>query len=362
MGDLGTRFRLARENKNVSLQQAEQDTRIRRKYLQALEDEDWASLPPAVYVKGFVRNYASYLGLDPSEMLESCHAPAGQPPPEKREKPEESQGEEAPAPKRPAPPLSPPPPATSAAPSVKPTTRPLESRSWRWLNLLLGAGLLLVVILAAYLLLTSSAYQDLVRPATPSVSPVFPSRTSASVTAVASASPTSKAPGETPTPVTTVTPTVEVRIYALPDSYGCWLEVYVDGREDFRGLLQPGETRTWIGRDRITMHVGNAGGLEATVNGQPQGLLGAPGQVVDVEWTRPGAGPAPSATPLATQSNPGRTPGAPPGATSPSTPSKSPTITPTPTAPAVTSTPTPTRPPTPTGTPLPTSPAATPTP
>jgi hypothetical protein len=238
----------------------------------------------------------------------------------------------------------------------------MESRSWRWLNLLIGAGLLLVVILAAYLLLTSSAYQDLVRPATPSVSPVFYTRTSIPTTAVAGASPTSEAFWETPSPVATVTPTVEVRIYALPDSYGCWVEVYLDGQENFRGMLQPGETRTWTAQDRVTMHVGNAGGVEATVNGQPQGLLGAPGQVVDVEWTRPGAGPSPSATPLTTQSGLGGTPGASPSVARPSTPSKSPTVTTTPTVPVVTSTPTPTRPPTPTGTPLPTSPAATSTP
>ncbi|MBU1878829.1 MAG: helix-turn-helix domain-containing protein, partial [Chloroflexi bacterium] len=80
MGELGTRFRLARENKQVTLRQAERDTRIRLKYLQALEDQDMASLPPEVYVKGFVRNYASYLGLDPNEMLTLYRAALGQEP------------------------------------------------------------------------------------------------------------------------------------------------------------------------------------------------------------------------------------------------------------------------------------------
>lgn len=344
MGDLGTRFRLARESRNISLNQAEQDTRIRRKYLQALEDEDWASLPPAVYLKGFVRNYASYLGLDPTEALQLYHRLAGgaaTPRPT-------SKSPEEPTPQRLAPP-----PTTAAVPAVKPPTRPMESRSWFSPNLLIGVGVLLAVILAAYFLLTSSAYQDLVRPTLPSASPIFPTRTTAPATVAATMTASVLPPTEAslPTAAVPVTAMVEVRVDVLLDSYGCWLEVYVDGQEDFRGQMRPGETRTWVGRERIAMHVGNAGGVEVTVNGALQGPLGAPGQVVDVEWTRPGAGPALRVTPGAT-----------PSAVRPATPARPPTVTPTPTAPVVTSTPTPTRPPTPTGTSLPTSSAVTPTP
>jgi len=334
LGDLSTRFRLARENKGVSLRRAEQDTRIRRKYLQALEDDDLASLPPAVYVKGFVRNYASYLGLDPNEMLGLYRQAVGE------SAPKPARDDDQPA-------AAPPPqatPAMSSVPSVRPPTSPLESRSWLSPNLVIGLGVLIVAILAAWFLLTSSVYQDLIRPTTPSASVVYPTRASTATAAIAS--PTTFS-GETPSP--TVIPTIEVEVRASADSYGCWLEVLVDGQEDFRGMLQPGANRTWIGRERIAMHVGNAGGVEAIVNGQPQGPLGAPGQVVDVEWTRPGAGMPPSATPPVTPS-PTRKP----------QPSGTPTITPTPTVPVVTSTPTPTRPPTPTGTPFPTSPATTP--
>ncbi len=331
MGDLGTRFRLARENKNISLRQAEQDTRIRRKYLQALEDEDLTSLPSAVYVKGFVRNYASYLGLDPTEMLALYREAMEQAP----KVVTESAGA----------PAKPPPPTSAAVPSIRPPARPMESRAWFSPNLLIALAILAVIILAAWFLLTSSVYQDLVRPTTPSASVVFPTRTVAqsgqATAAIASPFPTVFT-WETPSP--TVTPTIEVEIRALTDSYGCWLDVYVDGQEDFRGLLRPGESRTWIGRDRIAMHVGNAGGVIAIVNGQLQGPLGAPEQVVDVEWTRPGAGTPPTATPPVT-------PSATPTATRTRRP-QTPTITPTPTVPVVTSTPTPTRVPTPTATPF----------
>ncbi len=62
---LGEVLRLARERKGVDLYRAERDTKIRAKHLEALENGDYAELPGAVYTKGFLRNYAVYLGLDP---------------------------------------------------------------------------------------------------------------------------------------------------------------------------------------------------------------------------------------------------------------------------------------------------------
>jgi transcriptional regulator with XRE-family HTH domain len=69
MGKLGELLRQARQERGVSLAQAEEATRIRRKFLAALEEEDYATLPGGVYVKGFLRNYATYLGLDSEEVL-----------------------------------------------------------------------------------------------------------------------------------------------------------------------------------------------------------------------------------------------------------------------------------------------------
>src|SRR5579872_4832253 len=66
-------LRTAREDKGVSLAQAEAATMIRRSYLQALEDDEHGLLPGAVYTKGFLRNYAVFLGLDPSHVLSVYH-------------------------------------------------------------------------------------------------------------------------------------------------------------------------------------------------------------------------------------------------------------------------------------------------
>ncbi len=66
---LPERLLSAREHKGVDLFRAERDTKIRARYLAALERGDYRELPGAVYTKGFLRNYALYLGLDPDDVL-----------------------------------------------------------------------------------------------------------------------------------------------------------------------------------------------------------------------------------------------------------------------------------------------------
>jgi cytoskeletal protein RodZ len=66
---LPQRLYAARERKGVDLNRAERDTKIRAHYLDALERGEWRALPGAVYTKGFLRNYALYLGLDAEEIL-----------------------------------------------------------------------------------------------------------------------------------------------------------------------------------------------------------------------------------------------------------------------------------------------------
>src|SRR5215831_16412063 len=64
MFEIGTSLREARLRKQVDIAQAERGTKIRAKYLRALEDEQFELLPAQTYVKGFLRSYAEYLGLD----------------------------------------------------------------------------------------------------------------------------------------------------------------------------------------------------------------------------------------------------------------------------------------------------------
>src|ERR671934_217736 len=64
MFEIGSSLREARLRQGLDLPEVEQATKIRGKYLRALEDEQFELLPSETYVKGFLRTYAEYLGLD----------------------------------------------------------------------------------------------------------------------------------------------------------------------------------------------------------------------------------------------------------------------------------------------------------
>ncbi|MDX6534346.1 MAG: cytoskeleton protein RodZ [Gaiellales bacterium] len=64
MFEIGPALREARERKGLSYADVEQDTKIRARYIRALEDEHFGVLPGTTYSKGFLRAYADYLGLD----------------------------------------------------------------------------------------------------------------------------------------------------------------------------------------------------------------------------------------------------------------------------------------------------------
>jgi cytoskeleton protein RodZ len=77
MFDLGNNLREARQRRRIDLVAAEQDTKIRSKYLAALEGEDFDILPGPVFVRGFLRTYSRYLGLDPQLYVDEYNARFG---------------------------------------------------------------------------------------------------------------------------------------------------------------------------------------------------------------------------------------------------------------------------------------------
>jgi hypothetical protein len=68
MPDIGSTLREARMRERIDITEVEAQTKIRAKYLRAIENEEWDLLPGAVYAKSFLRTYGDYLGLD-SRML-----------------------------------------------------------------------------------------------------------------------------------------------------------------------------------------------------------------------------------------------------------------------------------------------------
>ncbi|MGZ4200275.1 MAG: helix-turn-helix domain-containing protein [Thermoleophilia bacterium] len=70
MFEIGSTLRETRVRRKTTLQQAEDDTKIRVKYIQAMENDDFDLMPSPAYVKGFLRTYSLYLGLDADVMLD----------------------------------------------------------------------------------------------------------------------------------------------------------------------------------------------------------------------------------------------------------------------------------------------------
>jgi len=64
MSDIGSTLREARMRARIDMNEVEARTKIRAKYLRAIENEEWDLLPGPVYVKSFLRTYGDYLGLD----------------------------------------------------------------------------------------------------------------------------------------------------------------------------------------------------------------------------------------------------------------------------------------------------------
>ena len=74
---LGTVLRTAREARFIDLARVERDTKIRVRYLSALESGDYGDLPGSLYTRGFLRNYGLYLGLDPEYLVDLYRLESG---------------------------------------------------------------------------------------------------------------------------------------------------------------------------------------------------------------------------------------------------------------------------------------------
>lgn len=70
MADIGPTLREARIRARIDMSEVEAQTKIRAKYLRAIENEEWDRLPGPVYAKSFLRTYGDYLGLDSRMLIE----------------------------------------------------------------------------------------------------------------------------------------------------------------------------------------------------------------------------------------------------------------------------------------------------
>jgi cytoskeletal protein RodZ len=279
MNELGQMLREAREAKGISLVEAEEFTKIRRKYLQALEESDYEALPPNIYARGFLRNYATYLGLNPNEVLvwfSNGIRPGGQPAE----------------------------PRIISEPLV-----PSPRISWEFIAgivMLAVVGVLLVFIYRRYIAPLAAG------PAAPTptvaqalgINPLSLPGLGASddptptPTLPPSPIPPSATPTDEPTAAPTATPAViQELVLQLAATADAWVRVTADGEIVFEGVLAPGEQRTWPAQQEIFLRAGNAGGLIASVSDQNVGVLGTSGEVRNLVWRLSEDGKVLSGTP-----------------------------------------------------------------
>jgi cytoskeleton protein RodZ len=244
MPALGEEFRSAREARGLTLSDVGEQIHIRSVYLNAIENEDWKSIGAPVYVRGFIRTYARFLGLDAEEAVASFNRNI--------------------------------PPERSPA-FVHPTIVDARERSpislWAILGVLVAVLLVGFVAYEAWLLYGKGGGSGAPVAAT-TAQPAGPAGGSQSPAPGASVSPS---PAASPTPASH-------HQLAIRLTERSWLRVTVDGKTLLEGILPAGTARTFTG-NVADLRVGNAGGVLVSVNGKPPAPLGKAGDVVEQHYT-----------------------------------------------------------------------------
>ena len=269
MTQLGERLRTARESQGISISQAAVETRILQRYIVALEDGDFQHLPGDVYARGFIRNYAEYLGIPTEELIELYRRERGMSEPIR----------------------------------VVPVTSAPSARALVVPNFLGVFFVVLVLVAGSYLLLSTLNFVG--RNNTPQVAAAptqaptplplptsAPRPTSAPAVAVVPGSGSGPAGGVAPgSPSATATssppdaPIVADISIDAGNNNGSWLEIKVDGQTVFRKVLGAGQSLPAFKAQRdFWVRAGNASVVSVVINGQKQCCTANPGDVITFEW------------------------------------------------------------------------------
>ena len=280
MEEIGRKLRETREQLGLTLEEAERTIRIRASLLGALERGEFDSLPSATQARGFLHNYAEFLGIDPEELLRQ-YDESKQP---KQRRSLVARGSSKPAGKN-------------------KTKRRTRMPSWFSTDIFVIAtitlGVIVVLVWGGQKLFTNIGRGDdsaAVASSADAISqPTAISTPSPAVSVLAEATLlTTDDPTATPTLILNVLDTVNLQVIAERES---WVQVLVDGKEAFRGRMRAGEQSDYLGEERVELFTGNGGGIRVIFNGQNQGLMGYIGQVVIRVWTpRGGQTPTPTQT------------------------------------------------------------------
>ena len=226
---VGAKLRQERIGRGFTIADIARETRIPSRYLEAIEADNYESLPGLVFARNFVRQFAQALDFDPDPLIAELP------------KLDESTIRLPDPPARPR--------------SSYQTDRRLHSGVW--------LGLAAVAAIGAWFHFNRSV--------PPSAAPV------ARTTLAAQAAP---AP-QTPPPSAVIpepAPSAAVQV-VITAHQPAWVQVSADGKNTFTGTLQPDESKQISAAEQVKLVAGNAGGLTVSLNGKTLQSLGSIGQV-----------------------------------------------------------------------------------
>ncbi len=251
MPAVGQRFREAREARGLTLPEVAEQIRIRAVYLDAIEKEDWSAIGAPVYIRGFLRTYARFLGLDAEEIVAEFNLGEGE--------------------------------RGAIVPSRGDIADVERAGGSRRLQL---SPLIWIASLVAIVLIAFVVYNELTLPK-PGQTVAFLATPTPTAAATAAAT-VSATPSTTPSPASSVSPSASPS--PLPTDLAhalilrltgvCWLRVTVDGNKAFEGMFPMGTTKVLTGK-RVDVLAGNAGAAEIVLDGKDLGKMGASGEVVE---------------------------------------------------------------------------------
>jgi cytoskeleton protein RodZ len=301
---LGSHLKRERESRNISLKEVAKKIRVREQLLKALEEDRYDLLPPHPYLKGFLFNYAKVVGLDPHEVIHRYESAiqvkptspqevpsqkkpqkeAERKPPEKPEKEPEKKPEKE-SEKKPKKESEKKP---KKEPEKKPERKVIGSPRQFWI---IGGVVVLSVILS--LLLFSPSPKPPVEPVSPT--PEVSIKPEAKKTLPPSAPPqgsvttrvpvappleTSPAPERTSVPEVAAVSETKPLSLKLKGVEETWVRIQVDDQPAREMTFKPGDVTSHQAMTRIHLMVGNAGGLDVTLNGRLIEKFGKSGEVV----------------------------------------------------------------------------------
>ena len=281
--EIGERLRKQRELLGLSINDVARHTHLRHHYVRALESGDLDHLPSPVQGRGMLKNYATFLGLDPDPLL-LRFADGLQARLAVRKAAQEDAQEKGELPRQVIHPMR-------VLP--RPIRRVLTGESL--LVSALAVFILVFVFWGALRVFTLQSEEPPL-PTAPSIADVLLATETASPSPTPiAATPTVPSPPTQPAEVASIEETAApppggsepVQLY-LTVHQRAYVRVTVDGEVEFEGRMLPGTAYNFAGQETVEILTGNGAALQVFFNQQDQGLMGLFGEVVDHVYTRHG--------------------------------------------------------------------------